>query len=242
MNHYVYAIVERLPGRWRPPIAGLAGASVVPRRCDDLVVLSSLLDTVPPPSPRSLALHQDVVATLVDAPATLPLPYGTAVPVAELPGWLAGHRATVTTTLRAVRGCVEMTVKLLRLEGAIARQLAGRGGSHPSGLSPGLPEERGEAELRALAEALAERAALPQWRYRPSGNAGNVTAVVAFLVPRRDLAGFLARIAPVASHAVGVAVVPTGPWVPYSFVPELGGTPLAQVPVGALDVSGRRAG
>ena len=239
MNHYVYAIVERLPSRWRPPIAGLAGASVVPRRCDELVVLSSLLDTVPSPSPRSLALHQDVVATLVDAPATLPMPYGTAVPVAELPGWLAGHRATVTTALRAVRGCVEMTVKLLRLEGAIARKLAGRGGGHPSGPPPGDP---GEAELRALAEALAERAALPQWRYRPSGNAGNVTAAVAFLVPRRDLAGFLARIAPVASHAAGVAVVPTGPWVPYSFVPELGRTAVARVPVGALDVSGRRAG
>ena len=239
MNHYVYAIVERLPSRWRPPIAGLAGASVVPRRCDELVVLSSLLDTVPSPSPRSLALHQDVVATLVDAPATLPMPYGTAVPVAELPGWLAGHRATVTTALRAVRGCVEMTVKLLRLEGAIARKLAGREGGHPSGPPPGDP---GEVELRALAEALAERAALPQWRYRPSGNAGNVTAAVAFLVPRRDLAGFLARIAPVASHAAGVAVVPTGPWVPYSFVPELGRTAVARVPVGALDVSGRRAG
>ena len=242
MNHYIYAIVERLPRRWRPPMAGLAGASVVPRRCDDLVVLSSLLDTVPSPSPRSLALHQDVVATLVDAPATLPMPYGTAVPVAELPGWLAGHRATVTAALRAVRGCVEMTVKLLRLEGAIARHLGGRGGGHPSGPSPGVPGDRGEAELRALAEALAERAALPQWRYRPSGSAGNVTAVVAFLVPRRDLAGFLARIAPVASHAAGVAVVPTGPWVPHSFVPELGRTPLTRVPVGALDVSGRRAG
>lgn len=242
MNHYIYAIVERLPGRWRPPMAGLAGASVVPRRCDDLVVLSSLLDTVPSPSPRSLALHQDVVATLVDAPATLPMPYGTAVPVAELPGWLAGHRPTVTAALRAVRGCVEMTVKLLRLEGAIARQLGGRGGGHPSGPSPGVPGDRGEAELRALAEALAERAALPQWRYRPSGSAGNVTAVVAFLVPRPDLAGFLARIAPVASHAAGVAVVPTGPWVPHSFVPELGRTPLTRVPIGALDVSGRRAG
>jgi gas vesicle protein GvpL/GvpF len=239
VNHYVYAIVERLPGRWRPPMAGLAGASVVPRRCDGLVVLSSLLDTVPAPSPRSLALHQDVVATLVDAPATLPMPYGTTVPLAELPGWLTGHRTTVTTALRAVRGCVEMTVKLLRLEGAIAGRPDMRGGSHPDGPSPEAP---GEAELRALAEALADRAALPHWRYRPSGTAGNVTAAVAFLVPRRDLAGFLARIAPVASHAAGVAVVPTGPWVPYSFVPELDRTPPARVPAGILDMDGRRAG
>ena len=75
--------------------------------------------------------------------------------------------------------------------------------------------------LRALADALIERAALAQWRYRPSGSAGNVASAVSFLVPRADLGGFLARIAPVASHALGVAVVPTGPWAPYSFVPDL---------------------
>jgi hypothetical protein len=237
VNHYVYAIVERLPGRWRPPMAGLAGASVVPRRFDDLVVVTSLLDTVPPAGPRSLALHQDVVATLVEATATLPMTYGTAVPVAELPEWIAGHRPTVTAALRAVRGCVEMTVKLLRLEGTIAHRPAGPGAGHPDGR--GAP---GEADLRALAEALAERAALPHWRYRPSGNAGNVAAAVAFLVPRADLPGFLARIAPIASHAVGVAVVPTGPWVPHSFVPDLARGPLSRMPVGRLEVVDRRAG
>jgi hypothetical protein len=239
VNHYLYAIVERLPGRWRPPTVGLAGAPVVSRRFHDLVVLSSLLETVPAPSPRSLALHQDVVATLVDATATLPMAYGTAVPVAELPEWLAGHRKTVMAALRVVRGCVEMTVKLLRLQGAVPSQLAGRGGGQHAGASPA---DLGEGELRALAEALAERAGLPHWRYRPSGHAGHMAAAVAFLVPRADLAGFLARIAPVASHAAGVAVVPTGPWAPHSFVPELARPPLARMPVGALDVAGRRAG
>src|SRR5262249_683490 len=38
---------------------------------------------------------------------------------------------------------------------------------------------------------------------------------------------FLARIAPVASRAVGVAVVPTGPWPAYSFVPAFDRPPLA---------------
>jgi hypothetical protein len=234
VNHYLYAIVDRLPGRWRRPTAGIAGASVVPRRIDDLVVLSSLLDSVPAASPRTLALHQDVVATVVDARATLPFRYGVAVPAAELPEWVAGHRPAVLAALGAVRGCVEMTVKLLRLEGASVHQLAG---SRPAA----TPAEAGERELQALAETLAERAALPQWHYRPAGRAGNVAAV-AFLVPRSDLAGFLARIAPVASHSADVAVVPTGPWAPYSFVPELGRPPLTRVPAGGLGAAGRRAG
>lgn len=214
---YLYAIVDRLPAAWRPPTAGIAGAPIVPRRTGELVVLSSLLDAVPPAGPRALALHQDVVATVVDAGAALPFRYGVTVPAGELEAWLAGHRASVTAALGTVRGCVEMTVKLL-------------------GLEPG-PGERG---LQALAEALAERAGLPQWRYRPA--AGNGAAAVAFLVPRSDLAGFLARIAPVASHAAGIAVVPTGPWAPYSFVPDLDHVPFRNEPPVALATLGRRAG
>jgi gas vesicle protein GvpL/GvpF len=239
VKQYLYAIVDRLPARWRPPTAGIGGASVLPRRIDDLVVVGSLLDSVPPANPRTLALHQDVVATVVDATATLPFRYGTAVPAAELPDWLAARRGLVTAALASVRGCVEMTVKLLRLDGAVPSQPAGRASGHGAG---GATAEPGDRELRALAEALAERAAVPQWRYRPAGSMGNVAAAAAFLVPRADLAGFLARIAPVASHAPGIAVVPAGPWAPYSFVPELDHLPPVRMSSPRLDPIGRRAG
>jgi len=234
VKQYLYAIVDRLPARWRSPTAGIAGGPVVPCRVGDLVLLSSPLESVPPANPRTLALRQDVVATVVDAGATLPFRYGVAVPEVELQEWLIGRRARVIAALGAVRGCVEMTVKLLRLEGALVDQLVGS----RSGATPVEPAER---DLQALAEVLAERAELPQWRYHPAGSAGNVAAAVAFLVPRSDLAGFLARIAPVASHAGGVAVVPTGPWAPYSFVPELGDAS-PRMPAEAFDGLGRLAG
>ena len=235
MNHYVYAIVDRLPARWRPPAAGIGGALIAPRRLHDLIVLVSVLDVVPPANPRTLALHNDVIATLVDAPAILPLRYGTAVPALELPDWVAANRGRVAAGLAAVRGCVEMTVKLLRLDSAITHQLARRDrGDRTDGVA--------ERELKALAAALAERAAVRQWRYHPSGSAGNVAAAVAFLVPRPDLPGFLARIAPVASHAVGVAVVPTGPWAPSSFVPQLDQVSPARVPADPLVSAHRRVG
>jgi hypothetical protein len=235
VKQYLYAIVDRLPARWRSPTAGIAGGPVVPCRVGDLVLLSSPLESVPPANPRTLALHQDVVATVVDAGATLPFRYGVAVPAVELQEWLIGRRARVIAALGAVRGCVEMTVKLMRLEGALVDQLVGS----RAGVTPAEPAER---DLQALAEVLAERAELPQWRYHPAGSAGNVAAAVAFLVPRSDLAGFLARIAPVASHATGVAVVPTGPWAPYSFVPELGEAASGRMPAEAFDGLGRRAG
>ena len=228
MNHYLYAIVDRMPAAWRPPTNGLGDASVVPRRVDDVVVIGSLLETVPPATPRTLAIHHDIVATVLDAGALLPFRYGTAVPAATLHDWFAAHRAVLDAALGSVRGCVEMSVKLLRLDGALDGRERGESGP-------------GARQLQALADALVERAALPQWRYRPSGTGGNVAASIAFLVPRSDLPGFLARIAPVASHATGVAVVPTGPWPPYSFVPGFERAPLARVPAAAGDTVDRRA-
>jgi hypothetical protein len=67
-----------------------------------------------------------------------------------------------------------------------------------------------------------------------SGSGGNATITLAFLVPRPDVSAFLARIAPVASRAGDVAVVPSGPWPPSTFVPplEVAVAPLApSVPV-----------
>lgn len=222
MNLYLYAVVERLPARWCPPTAGIGGASVVPRRVDSLVVLSSLLDVVPPASPRTLALHEDVVATLVDAGAIVPIRYGVAIPAASLADWAAAHDRLILAALASVRGCVEVTVKLLRLEGALATRASGR----DHGSRAGGPPRGDDHELRSLAGVLAERAGVPRWRYHPSGSAGNVAASAAFLVTRADVPAFLARIAPVASHATGIAVVPTGPGAPYSFVPALDGASL----------------
>ena len=209
---YMYAVVEGLPASWHPPPALTSTASVERHPLGPLLVLASALDGVPAASPRTLGLHHDVVASALDAQAVLPFRYGTAVGDAERDAWLGVHRAGLETALAQVRGCVEMSVKLLRLD---------------SGAEAAGP---GQTELRALADQIVSRAGVEQWRYRPAGSGGNVVASVAFLLPRTELAEFLARIAPVASRAVGVAVVPTGPWPAYSFVPAFDRPPLAVAP------------
>ncbi|HEU5196917.1 MAG TPA: GvpL/GvpF family gas vesicle protein [Methylomirabilota bacterium] len=229
MNHYLYAIVDRMPTAWHPPTSGLGDASVVPRRVHDVVILGSLLDIAPPATPRTLAIHHDIVATVIEATALLPFRYGTLVPAVELGDWMAGRRAVVDAALAAVRDRVEMSVKLLRLDCTVDPR-------ERRGAEPGP----GARELQALAEALVERAGLPQWRYRPTGATGNVAASIAFLVPRPEMADFLARIAPIASRAAGVAVVPTGPWPPYSFVPDLERSPLARVPADRGGIAANR--
>lgn len=222
MLQYLYAVVEGLPKGWRPP-PPVVGKRVDRRALGGLVVLGSAAPCVPPAGPATLALHHEVVASALEADGLVPFRYGTAVPIADADGWLARERAAIDGALGRVRGCLEMSVKLLRLDAAA--------------------DAADERRLRELADLLVERAALREWRYRPAGTAGNVVASVAFLVPRTELADFLARIAPVASRAVGVAVVPTGPWPAYSFVPALDRPPLAPAAPAPLDrAAGRRAG
>ena len=190
---YVYALVDRVPRRWRPPAAGVGGGSVVAQSIHDLVLIVSPVTSPLARTLRSQAVHDDVVASLMDAEAVVPFPFGTVV--VDLPSWVEARARELRAALVAVRGAVEMTVRLLRLDAAVD-------GPH----------------LRSLAERLIERAALPHWRYRPAANPTNVAASLSFLVPRDEVPAFLARIAPVASRAAGLAVVPTGPAPAYSFV------------------------
>jgi Gas vesicle synthesis protein GvpL/GvpF len=229
MLQYLYAVVEGLPSGWRPP-PPVVGDRVERRTLTGLVVLVSAASIVPPATPTTLALHHDVVASALDAEGLVPFRYGTALRAADVDGWLVRERPALDGALAGVRGCVEMSVKLLRLDAT------------PTGAAP-LHGGADERRLRELAEQIVERAALAHWRYRPAGTAGNVVASVAFLLPRSELADFLARIAPVASRAVGVAVVPTGPWPAYSFVPAFDRPPLAPAAPSASDPpADRRAG
>jgi hypothetical protein len=229
MLQYLYAVVEGLPSAWRPP-PPVVGDRVEGRTLAGLVVLVSAASVIPPATPTTLALHHDVVASALDAEGLVPFRYGTALRATDVDGWLVRERPALDGALAGVRGCVEMSVKLLRLDTTPA----------PAAPLHGAADER---RLRELAEQIVERAALAHWRYRPAGTAGNVVASVAFLLPRTELADFLARIAPVASRAVGVAVVPTGPWPAYSFVPAFDRPPLAPAAPSAGDPSAdRRAG
>lgn len=240
MYEYLYAAVERLPRSWRPPSGGLGGEIPASRRLGDVVVVASPVDALPVATPRTLAFHHAVIAATMDAETVMPFRFGTLVPAGELDRWIAARAARIRTSFAELRGQVEMTVKLLRLTCG--------GNGKPASLSA---RPRGDGllipgfqDLRPLAEALAERADLPHWRYRASASVSNVAASVAFLVPRHEVSTFLSRIAPVASRAAGVAVVPTGPWPAYSFVPALDRLPLARVPrlQPATALAGRRAG
>jgi hypothetical protein len=195
---YVYAIVEGLPRRWRPPSEGVAAAPVVARPVRELIVIVSVLDAAPAPTPRTAALHQAVLATTLQADAVLPLAVGTILRASDLDAWLGAHIGLLRTHMARLRRQVEMTVRLVSLTGSY--------GACPA--------------LRATAERLVEHVGMPEWRYRDEGK-GGLSSSLAFLVPRDGVGDFLARLAPIAARSGSVAVVPTGPSAPASFSPRL---------------------
>jgi hypothetical protein len=220
MDHYLYAVAERLPRSWRPPAAGVTRAAVEARRVGDLSVISSALDQAPREGPRLSSLHHDVVATTMSAAGVVPLPCRTVVSSDEVDAWLAHHEPVLRATLAYVRGRVEMNVRLLHLAWRHDRTLRAP--------ELGSPRSVDAGDLRQLAERLAEHAGAVEWRFRIEGSGRNVAASAAFLLPRDDTGDFLARIGPIASRTPAVAVVPTGPWPPYSFVPAFRAAPLSE--------------
>jgi hypothetical protein len=236
MSQYLYAIADRLPDAWQPPAMTVGGCPAIARAVHDVVLIASRVERIPPAGPRALAMHRDIVTSAMAAPALLPCPFGTVIADDQVERWLEARWEAVEATLERVRGRVEMSVKLLRLDGY-------GGVTERRRRSEWTPGAADALRLRALGDRLVEQADIEDWCYRPSGGDVNAAAAVAFLMTRNEVEGFLTRIAPIAAHASGVAVVPTGPWPAYSFVPPLDRAPSAWSTVpAAAQLLDRRAG
>lgn len=209
MHHHLYGILERPPVSSRLPDVGVGDRPVLTRRLGGFVVLFTLLESSPRATPCTLSRHHDVLAAAATPGPLFPLPFGVGVPLGELEAWLAVRAGVLRAGLRMVRRRVEMRVSVLALH-----------------FGDGDP-----ARLCRVADRVAEAAGLTTWRSRMSGRGSNAAITLAFLVPRPEVPAFLARIAPVASRAGDMAVVPTGPWPPSTFVSLDVATPAVAEPV-----------
>jgi len=197
MLHHLYGILERPPQASRLPETGVGDGPVLLRRVGNLVMLFTPLDALPRRTPYALSRHREVQTAAATPGPFFPLPYG--VTVTDVEPWLAARAAAIRAGLRLVKGRVEMRVSVLAL--------------HFADADP--------RRLSVVADQVAEASGLTTWRSRTAGAGANIAISLAFLVRRAEVATFLARIAPVATHAGDVAVVPSGPWPASTFVPSL---------------------
>ncbi|MBM4441679.1 MAG: GvpL/GvpF family gas vesicle protein [Candidatus Rokubacteria bacterium] len=210
MLHHLYGILERPPQASRLPATGVGDGPLLLRRIGGLVILFTPLDALPRRTPYALTRHREVQTAATTPGPFFPLPYG--VTVTEVEPWLAPRAAAIRAGLRLVRGRVEMRVSVLAL--------------HLGDVDP--------RRITVVADRIAEASGLTTWRSRTTGGGANTAISLAFLVRRAEVATFLARIAPVATHAGDVAVVPSGPWPASTFVPPVESPVFPALPVPAI--------
>lgn len=235
---YVYAIREPGP---LPLVTGLGGAAIEAVTVDGLEAVCSASAQGPRPGHGDLWQHQAVVEALMATGPVLPVRFGTRLEDDDLRARIRDHAAALSDGLARVRGHVEMGVRVLGepppqpAEPPHAQPQPAREAGHGAPLGSGrqyllarAAEERAERAGREAAERLAgrlhrriaARATASSLRVLPTE--GTLMAG-AYLVPAAAADDIRAVARDLATEHPDLAVVPTGPWPPYSFAPALEG-------------------
>jgi hypothetical protein len=214
---YVYAI-HHASELSSPSVRGVGGAQLRRTACDGLGATFTRHRTLQPRPVRSmLGSHEAVVRELMRGMAVLPLRFGTMLAdEASLQSVLADRQDELTQGLERVRGRVELSVRVLgepareppRAETSGRDYLLARQAAHHR-------RERAAAEVHEPLAALARDARLRIPAPPPA------ILAAAYLVDRPDLDAFKARVVALAAARDDLSIVGTGPWPPYSFVPDL---------------------
>ncbi|MGH7623764.1 MAG: GvpL/GvpF family gas vesicle protein [Gemmatimonadaceae bacterium] len=228
MPTYLYCVI---PAGYEPPAATAVGVERAPVRALSSDELDAWVSTVPDASiPGTLAnarAHDGVVRAAMSRATPVPARLGQVVAHDDdLRRWMRERQRALIQSSERVRGCVEMTVRVLMSGGDPAAGV--RQGGEP-------PRDSGRAYLdwlRARQQALrdAERQArrlheeiarLTSGVIRETAGV-SVHAVaplleVAHLVPRDLIARHRDIVHAVVEGRWGLRLMLTGPWAPYTF-------------------------
>jgi hypothetical protein len=227
---YVYALVDE-----EPPIpesalgAGLAGEPLALVRCGGIAAVAGGQEAAPPPSPETLARHDEVVRRLAAAaPALLPARFGQWVRgEAELRETLAPRAGELTEALALVRGCVQMTLRVFGetpgaepgLEPA-PEETGGPGTRYLAARRQALERARSLPEISPLREALQPLLRAERIERVDRYGAGRLLGTAYHLVPRDRAAEYLGAVEATGGQLPGGwRVAASGPWPPYAFGP-----------------------
>lgn len=209
---HLYALV-RQPAAV-PGVGGIAGGSLRAVELEEGIdaVVSDTTDGVAQDEAAILA-HAQVVEALGEThEAVLPARFAAGVGSDDaLRAGVAGKREQIVAALDRVDGCVELGVRVLRLEDGVDSRPA-TGAEY---MRRRLEQvERAETLARNLRGSLAElaRESTSQVVARD-----DLVLTAAYLLPRGAVDEFRAALQAVEAEHRDVTLVLTGPWPPYSF-------------------------
>lgn len=208
------------------PTLGISGASVWIWKTGDLSVLVSDIDADSVPVTRDNALaHAAVVRSILNRTTPLPFRFGTIVTDEQLRSYVSAHRSALETKLAALRGCIEMSVKII-WESVQTDEATS---SPHSAQGPGatfLAEKRREIlgdETKAgqateistwLHEQVQDLIRDEQVTLRPTEK---LVLAAAHLIERTKIAQYREKLIEVRQKRPELHFLLSGPWPPYSF-------------------------
>lgn len=227
MKLYAYCLAEDLDTLGHSP-RGISGAPVRLLKIDDLAVLVSdtEIDAVPVTRDHALA-HAAVVRSVLGETTPLPFRFGTLVTEEQLRSYISTRKPALEKKLAHVRGCVEMSVKIIWDPTKENESKREADSVEPQGAgSAFLAEKRREilgderragkaAEITAwLHEQVSDLTRDEQVTVRPSER---LLLAAAHLVEHAKIQSYRTRLGEARENRPELHFLTSGPWPPYSF-------------------------
>jgi Gas vesicle synthesis protein GvpL/GvpF len=224
MKLYVYCLMEGLD-ELPHSLQGIAGAAVRLLSLEKLSLLVSDFagDVVPVTRENALA-HAAVVQSVLEWTTPLPFRFGALVTEEQIQSYVVAKYEALGAKLEQVRGCVEMSVKIIW-----DREWTEEPATNIAHEKPGtafLSEKRreivgGEAcaqEAKRVAEWLEGqvRRAVREMDFRTNATS-KLLLTSAYLVERARLNEFRLRVTEARQQRPELHFLVSGPWAPYSF-------------------------
>lgn len=215
MKLYAYCLAENIDA---PPekIQGIGGAEVRLFQTENFsLVVSEFSGAVVPLYRENILVHAAVVRSVLDHTTPLPFRFGTLVSEAQLRDYVTARRDALVANLALVRGCVEMSVKIiLELK------------EPPSGQTAG--EKPGTAFLSEKRREILGSEELASWLGGQIGDSVRGTRIntivtdklllsVAHLVERESVERYRIKLKAARAARPELKFLTSGPWPPYSF-------------------------
>jgi hypothetical protein len=174
----------------------------------------------PSSSPANLRRYDRVMRELAARfPAILPARFGTSVEENELMFILSSRRASLARALTAVRGRVQMTIRVLPRGAAEDRAIV-QAEKERAGVVTGRDYLAGKARAaRAVAGFEPVRAAVARWVRDERVERRSGVSSVYHLIPRRSADSYRRAVQASAASA-GLRLTVSGPWPPYAFAAD----------------------
>ena len=227
MKLYVYCLtagIDALP----PSLRGIGGGEVRLLKAGDFSVLvSDFAGEKPPVNRENVLAHAAVVRKVLEHSTPLPFRFGAVFTKEQIESFVAARHDALTTRLDLVRGCVEMSVKVI--------SSATDGKRPPEDHPPELQDKPGTSfllekrrELLGSEARAAEAQQIASWLQTQIGDVIRETQITtnltdklllatSHLVERGVVEQYRVKLKEARLERPELNFLVSGPWPPYSF-------------------------